>query len=82
MKSFCIEHPYYFIDILDLGLVKKLFYQYLDKELDTIAMAADILHMKGLGAAYEYVNKTMGLSENIDELVKQTEEHLIHFNEN
>ena len=28
MKDFCIKHPYYFVDILDLGLVKKLFWSH------------------------------------------------------
>lgn len=70
IKSYCQEHPYYFINILDLELIKKLFCQYLDKDLDTITVAIEKLRTGDLRAAYEYINEAMDLSENIDELVK------------
>lgn len=34
VKSYCHEHPYYFIDILDTEPVIKLFCKYLDDRLD------------------------------------------------
>lgn len=37
------------------------------------------LHTEDLRAAYEYINETMGLSEDVDELVHQTEEHMKAF---
>ena len=33
VKAFCIEHPFYFIVMLDLRLVKKLFWEYMDQDL-------------------------------------------------
>jgi hypothetical protein len=79
MKDFCIKHPYYFVDILDLGLVKKLFWEYMDQDLDTIIDATIKLHREGLRAAYEYINEAMGLSEDADKLVSNTEEHMKEF---
>ena len=79
IKSFCQAHPYYFIDILDLKLIVELFCEHCDDRLDVLATIANKLHMDGLKAAYEYSNKALGLSENTDELVRQTEEHIKSF---
>ena len=79
MKDFCIKHPYYFVDILDLGLVKKLFCEYMDQDLDTIIDATIKLHREGLRTAYEYINEAMGLSEDVDKLVSNTEKHMKEF---
>ena len=79
MKDFCIKHPYYFVDILDLGLVKKLFCEYMDQDLDTIIDATIKLHREDLRAAYECINEAMGLSEDADKLVSNTEEHMKEF---
>ena len=79
MMDFCSKHPYYFVDILDLGLVKKLFCEYMDQDLDTTIDATIKLHREGLWAAYECSNKALGLSENIAELVAESEEHLKAF---
>jgi hypothetical protein len=79
MKDFCVKQPYYFVDILDLRLVKKLFWEYMDQDLDTIIDATIKLHREGLRAAYECINEAMGLSEDIDKLVSNTEEHMKEF---
>jgi hypothetical protein len=79
IKSFCQAHPYYFIDILDLKLIVELFCEHCDDRLDVLATIANKLHMDGLKAAYEYSNKALSLSENTDELVQQTEEHMKSF---
>ena len=79
VKDFCIEHPFYFIDMLSLKLVKSLFWRYMDKDLEVIIIAIRKLHREDLRAAYEYINEAMGLSEDVDELVLQTEEHIKEF---
>lgn len=79
VKSYCHAHPYYFVDILELELVKNLFCQYLDKDLETITIAIEKLHTGGLKAACESINEAMGLFEDIDELVRQSEDHLKAF---
>ena len=76
LKSFCQSHPYYFIDILAPELVINLFCQYFDDRLNVLAMIAHKLGMDGLKAAYEYSNEALGLSENIDVLVSEGEEHI------
>ena len=76
LKSYCHAHPYYFIDILAPELVINLFCEYLEEQLDILAIIAQKLHAEGLRAAYESSNKALGLSEDIDELVSGLEEHL------
>ena len=76
LRSYCHEHPYYFIDILEPERVIGLFREYLDDRIDILAMIANILDTEGLWASYEYSNKALGLSENVDELVYEAEDHL------
>ena len=76
IKSYCIAHPYYFIDILDPGIIIKLFCEYLSNRIDILTMIANKLATEGLWAAYESSNKALCLSESIEELVKEAEEHL------
>lgn len=77
MKSYCQAHPFYFIDMLDLELVQNLFSQYLNDHLEILIVNIDKLHKEGLRPAYDYINKTLGLTENIDDLTKQTKEYII-----
>lgn len=76
IKSFCQAHPYYFIDMLAPELVINLFCQHFDDRRDVLAMIANKLVVGGLRAAYEYSNEALGLSENVDELVSDGEEHI------
>jgi hypothetical protein len=73
MKSYCQAHPYYFIDILDLELIIKLFCEYCDDRIDILIQVINKLDTEGLWAAYAYSNEALGMSENIDELVSETE---------
>jgi hypothetical protein len=79
LKSYCIAHPYYFIDILDTVIVTDIFCEHINHKLDILTIIAQKLATEGLWAAYEYINEAMGLSENIDELVQETEEHMKAF---
>ena len=76
LKSYCIAHPYYFIDILDTIIVTDLFCEYLNKRIDILTMISNKLATEGLWAAYESSNKALNLSESVEELVKEAEEHL------
>ena len=76
VKSYCHEHPYYFIDILDTEPVIKLFCQYLHDRLDVLTTMAQKLGTEGIWTACECVNEALGLDENIDELVAEIEEHI------
>ena len=67
MRSFCHAHPYYFIDILDHGLIINLFCEHCDNRLDILIQVINKLDTEGLWAAYAYSNEALGLSENIDE---------------
>ena len=79
IKSYCQEHPFYFIDILDLRLVIKLFCANLDDRLDVLIKVLDKLDTDGLWAAYACCNEALGMSENIEELVQLTEEKIKRF---
>ena len=76
LKSYCQTHPYYFIDILDPGLITDLFCEYLDDRLNVLATIADKLSMGDLWASWEYANRALGLSEDVDALVTDSLEHL------
>ena len=79
LKSYCNANPYYFIDILDSGIVIKLFCEHLSNRINILTMIASKLTTEGLWAAYESSNKALGLSENIAELVTESKEHLKAF---
>jgi uncharacterized protein YozE (UPF0346 family) len=79
IKSFCEAHPYYFIDMLDLDIVKNLFCDYLNDRIDILSTIAKKLHTEGLRASYEYSNKALGLNENVEEIVAKAEKHIKEF---
>ena len=76
LKSYCQTHPYYFIDILDPGLIADLFCEYLDDRLNILVAILDKLTTGDLRTSYEYSNRVLGLSEDVDELVEESLEHL------
>ena len=76
LKSYCQEHPYYFIDILEPGLITDLFCESLDDRLNILVAIIDKLSTGDLRASYEYSNRALGLNENVEELVKESLEHL------
>ena len=79
IMSFCKAHPYYFINILDLDVVKNLFCDYLNDRIDILSTIVKKLHIGGLTASYEYSNKALGLNENVDELVAKAKKHIKEF---
>jgi len=79
VKSYCHQHLYYFIDILEPEPVIKLFCQYLYDRLDILTTMAKKLDTEGIRGACECVNEALGLSENIDVLVAEIENHIREF---
>ena len=76
LKSYCQSHPYYFIDILEPELITDLFCEYLDDRLNILVAIVDKLSTGDLRASYEYSNRALCLSEDVEELVKESLEHL------
>ena len=76
LKSYCQSHPYYFIDILEPGLIADLFCEYLDDRLNILVAILDKLTTGDLRASYEYSNRVLCLYEDVEELVKESLEHL------
>ncbi len=79
LRSFWRAHPYYFIDVLAPVLVIRLFCKHFDERIDILATIANKLATEGLRASYEYSKEALDLSENIDKLVAQAEEHVNMF---
>ena len=77
--SFCQAHPFYFIDMLEPGLVIKLFCDHLDSKIDILTTAVNKLRTGGIKAAYEYSNKALGFGEDVDKLVMEAEEYIKYF---
>ena len=74
-RSFCRVHPYYFIDVLPLEHIINLFCHYIDNRLDLLIVIARKLTTHDLRGAYECYNKALGLTENIEVLIYETEEY-------
>lgn len=79
LKSYCQAHPFYFIDILDLGLVIKLFCEHLDSKVDILIEVANRLGIGGLRAAYECCNEALAMNEDVDNLVLEAEAYIGYF---
>ena len=76
LKTYCHNHPYYFIDILPLETVAKLFAEYCDEHLDVLARFVRILSRQGSRAAHRYIMVTFCLDHTLDELASDSEEHI------
>ena len=79
LKSFCHNHPYYFIDILGTERSAGILCQHLNDRIDILTRIVDKLYTGGPGALYEYSNSVLGLSENVNELVVEAEKHIKMF---
>ncbi len=75
IKSFCQAHPYYFIDMLPLELVAKLFSEYCDKNLAVLTKLGKILQNEGALAAISFLIDKFNLDNTVEELVSDIEEH-------
>jgi hypothetical protein len=79
LKSFCHNHPYYFIDILGTERSAGILCQHLNDRIDILTRIVDKLYTGGPGTLYEYSNSVLGLSENVNELVVEAEKHIKMF---
>ena len=79
LKSYCQAHPFYFIDILDLGLVIGLFCEHLDNKINIRIKVANRLRTGDLWAAYECCNEALGMNEDVDNLILETEAYIWYF---
>ena len=79
IKSYCHQHPYYFIDILGTGIVAKLLCEYIDDRIDILTTVAQKLDTEGIWAACECVNEALRMSKDLDELVTEIENHIKEF---
>ena len=76
LKSYCHEHPYYFIDKLPIPVIAELFARYADDRIDELLNAVKALYENNLHAAYTYANNALQLNEPIDTLVTETHRHI------
>ena len=76
IKDFCQQHPYYFIDILPLNLVSKLFAEHCDTNPDVLTKLVKILLNHDSRQAHRYIVGVSNLEHTADELVQELEEHI------
>lgn len=79
IKSFCIAHPYYFIDKLPIDLIARLFAEYIDDRIDVLTGIANLLYKSDLASVFSYANNTLGLCESVDALAAEAIDHINHF---
>ena len=71
IKSFCQAHPYYFIDMLPLELVAKLFSKYCDKNLAVLTKLGKILQNQEPLAVIDFLIDELDLNIASDELINE-----------
>ena len=76
LKSFCSAHPYYFIDILPLELIAKLFSEYLDHHLDILLILIQFIYEKDYKVAHQYIINNFNINHTTNELISDLEEHI------
>ena len=79
LRSFCRAHPYYFIDVLNPELIITLFCDHLDDRLDVLASIAEKLGTEGLRATLESSKAALGLTEDVEALMIETERHISYY---
>jgi hypothetical protein len=79
IKFFCQAHPYYFIDILPIDTIAKLFSEYCNERLDILLQLAKILYKQNHRAAYKYIIDTLRLDHSVDEILSDSEAHIKSF---
>lgn len=72
ISSFCQAHPYYFIDMLPIDLIAKLFAEYVDNRVDILVKVVNLLLESDLYTVYTFANNALGLCESIEDLVRET----------
>lgn len=76
LKSFCSTHPYYFIDILPIELIAKLFSEHLDQHLHTIINLIQIIYEQDSKAAHQYIIDKFKFDHTANELEFDLKEHI------
>lgn len=76
LKSFCKSHPYYFIDILPLELIAKLFSEHLDQHLNTLLNLIQIIYEDDYKAAHQYIIDKFNIDHTADKIVYDLENHI------
>lgn len=76
LKSFCKAHPYYFIDILPIELIAKLFSEYLDQHLDILLNLINLIYKEDSKTAHQYIIDKFNINHTADELFYDLENHI------
>lgn len=76
LKSFCSTHPYYFIDILPIELIAKLFAEHLDQHPNTLINLIQIMYEQDSKAAHQYIIDKFKFNHTADELDFDLKEHI------
>lgn len=76
LKSFCKAHPYYFIDILPIELIAKLFSEHLDLHLDILLNLINLIYEEDSQTVHQYIIDKFNIDHTAEELVCDLENHI------
>lgn len=79
IKSFFLVRPYYYMDVLPINLMAKLFAEHVDNHIDILASVAKTIFDSDIYAAYAYANRALGLDESSDVLAAEAQDHIKNF---
>lgn len=80
LKSFCKAHPYYFIDILPIELIAKLFSKHIDQHLDILLNLINLISTEDAKSTHQYIIDKFNISEHTaDELACDLEKHIAFY---
>ena len=76
LKSFCSTHPYYFIDILPIELIAKLFSEHLDNHLNTVIKLIQIIYEQDSKVVHQHIIDKFKFDHTADKLDLDLKEHI------
>lgn len=79
IKSFFLTHPYYYIDVLPIDLIAKLFAEYVDDRIDILANIAKTIYDTNIHTTYAYANQVLELCESAEKVASEAQDHIKQF---
>ena len=79
MQSFISAHPYYYMDKLPVELMARLFAEHVEDRINILSGIAKSTVETHIHGVYTYVNKALGLNEQINTLATKAQNHIKDF---
>ncbi len=79
IKSFFLVHPYYYMDVLPINLIAKLFAEHVDNHIDILSNIAKTISETDIHTTYAYANDALGLNEPVEKIASEALGHINSF---